>query len=153
MFRVLLQHMQAELHKCAHNSNATDTLSHLLLQFLNPSSNLRHFLITIIKPCCAAKIAGQQPTKFFPKRRSVVYFNKLSGACSTCKLIETLFFSRFQPFLLFFVDFSQKITEKALKWTKKVEQVEIHNRGQKLWMKKSTTGSTLPLPENNVEEP
>ena len=29
----------------------------------------------------------------------VVYFDQLSGACNTWKLVELLFFSRFQPFL------------------------------------------------------
>ena len=34
------------------------------------------------------------------KRAAVVYFDQLSGACSTWKLVKLLFFSRFQPFML-----------------------------------------------------
>ena len=35
----------------------------------------------------------------FCQKMFVVYFDQLSGACSTWKLVELLFLSRFQPFL------------------------------------------------------
>ena len=34
---------------------------------------------------------------------SVVYFDQLSGACSTRKLVETFFSAVFRPFLFYFV--------------------------------------------------
>ena len=37
--------------------------------------------------------------------RVVVYFDQLSGAESTRKLVETFFSAVFRPFLFFFVDF------------------------------------------------
>ena len=64
---------------------------------------------------------------------TVVYFEQLSGACSTRKLVETWVdqllhvnqlwgVDKYMFFCSFFVDFSREITEKALKWTKKVEK-------------------------------
>ena len=38
-------------------------------------------------------------TKIAKSRLIVVYFDQLSGAARTRNLVETLFFSRFQPFL------------------------------------------------------
>ena len=55
---------------------------------------------------------------------TVVYFDQLSGACCTWKLVELLFVSHFQPF--FFVDFQLfsvisrlKSTKNVWEWTKK----------------------------------
>ena len=49
---------------------------------------------------------------------SVVFFNQLSGACSTWKMVKILFFSCFQPFLFIFILFrwfhawnQQKVSE------------------------------------------
>ena len=48
----------------------------------------------------------------------VVYFNQLLGAARTQKLVELLFFSRFQAFCsssTFFSDFTAEINKKRLK--------------------------------------
>ena len=57
----------------------------------------------------------------------VVYFDQFLGAARTRKLVETLFFSRFQPFifnLTFFSDFRREITEKGLKKVKRLKMAE-----------------------------
>ena len=52
------------------------------------------------------------------ERDSVVYFDQLSGACSTWKLVELLFSAVFNlicSFQTFFSDFMPKIDKKCLK--------------------------------------
>ena len=53
----------------------------------------------------------------------VVYFDQLSGAFITWKLVETFFFSRFSTFFVHFKAFSVisplKSTKNVWKWTKK----------------------------------
>ena len=54
---------------------------------------------------------------------TVVYFNQLSGAVRTRKLVKLLFFSHFQVFLfifIFFSDFMPEINQKHLKMNKKM---------------------------------
>ena len=52
---------------------------------------------------------------------TVVYLDQLSGAARTQKLVEILFFSRFQPFCsfqTFFSDFTPEINTVGLKMSK-----------------------------------
>ena len=73
---------------------------------------------------------------------SVVYFDQLSGDCSTRKLVETFFSAVFWPFLFFFLDFRPFLVISRLKSSKN-EQKNVKLSTPQSWSTCKITQSNL----------